>query len=312
MDNLADDVQSLTLNSSNGKQKNDSQATKLSDDVLVVDTEQAFSSAVLELQQFPTWIVDCEGFNLGSEGGELSILSVRGISSRIDLPPKTFLIDVVLLTGGPPETNCSLRPLFDLLESPSITKVFWDGRMDFCAIYFGYGVEVNTVVDLQVVEMRRRITGENFQKQLQRLMRFFAPRELQNPRKNRKYAHIHVLQGLGGCLMENKVEVKTPKGSVDHDSWMIRPLSDIHLFYAANDVYLIGLLLSHFEEREFIDDEILMQSQRYITVWKDQQPEEGDVFRSNPFFALEILEYDEDSDRKECSGCRRYLSQLSY
>ncbi|KAG7091619.1 hypothetical protein E1B28_010637 [Marasmius oreades] len=217
IDNLTSDLQTLTLESKEKeKDTEDTQEQlKLPDDVLVVDTEQTFQIAVSELKEYATWTVDCEGFNLGIEGGALSILSCRGIpGSPAKTPvslPKTFLFDIVVLTH--PETGFSIQPLLELLASSSIRKVFWDGRMDFCAIYFGLGTALSNVVDLQVVEMRRRISEENVQKQFQRLMRFFNPRHFQDPRRSKKYIHIHLLQGLGGCLLENKVGTKASKGS---------------------------------------------------------------------------------------------------
>ncbi|KAG7091618.1 hypothetical protein E1B28_010636 [Marasmius oreades] len=49
-----------------------------------------------------------------------------------------------------------------------------------------------------------------------------------------------------------------------------------------------------------------------LSMWEDQQPIDGNLFRSNPFFALETLEYNDNSSKKSCGGCGRNLSQNSF
>ncbi|KAL0570336.1 hypothetical protein V5O48_011633 [Marasmius crinis-equi] len=282
----------------------------LPDDVSLCDSEEGFRNAMAELQKFDTLMFDCEGEELGTRGGTLSVISIRGISLHSPHPPKTFIFDILRLCR-PEDPNCSIRPLLHLLASPSIRKVVYDGRMDFCAIWFGYGVPLNNVLDLQIFDMRTRLSEEKEDQRLRRLARFFPLGEIFRGRE--RFVQLNLLQGLGGALLDNKLQRK-PKDSIDHHSWLERPLSDAHLYYAASDVYLIGLLLTHLEESySLLDDLVLLQqSHRYVTLWIDNQPEKGNVFRSNPFFPLEILDFNSESTRKPCNACQRNLSHNSF
>ncbi|KAK1217810.1 hypothetical protein PQX77_019516 [Marasmius sp. AFHP31] len=303
---LAKELQNVSISTA----QNDSIDLTLPDDVFVCDTEEGFAKAISELRTYDTLILDCEGEELGALGGALSIISIRGVYSTSSSPPKTFLFDLVCLVppGGP---TSLLGPLFDLLSSTTIRKVVYDGRMDFCAIWFGYGATLSNVVDLQVAEVKRKMSTENVEVRMRHLGRFFSPKATQAPSKREKYIHIHPLTGLGACLMANELAEK-PKDAVDHHSWMIRPLSQAHLFYAAQDVYLINLLLSHFESQNLIDENLVHQSLRYVTIWKDEQRDKDDHFRSNPFFPLEILEYNPTVPRRACDGCGRRFGQKSF
>ena len=57
--------------------------------------------------------------------------------------------------------------MFDILSSNSVTKVVFDGRMDFSALYHEQNVEVQNVLDLQLVDIDSRvIRGEDMSLQL--------------------------------------------------------------------------------------------------------------------------------------------------
>ncbi|KAK7022043.1 hypothetical protein VNI00_017078 [Paramarasmius palmivorus] len=298
IDVLTQDLSSLNLRLASTSEP---QVPPLLDDVIFCDDAETLREAIVELDTSGTLIIDCEGRDLGSLGGALSLISVRITEPIL----RTYVFDVIRL-------GSSLVPLWSLLSSPGKRKVVFDGRQDHCAMWYGYGVILPNTIDLQLADIRSRETrGEGEAKQMQRLMRFFSPKSVNNPRQRHRYKELHLLQGLGGALIEHKVTAPA-KGNVDHDSWMSRPLSDEQLFYAANDVYLIGSLLAHFEASNFIDDELFSQSARYITIWHDFQPDREDTFRSNPFLPLEILSYEVGTPRKQCAGCKRNLSSSSF
>uniref|UniRef100_A0A0W0FDP5 Uncharacterized protein n=1 Tax=Moniliophthora roreri TaxID=221103 RepID=A0A0W0FDP5_MONRR len=307
-----DDMNGSTQNPSNLKLKptvvtsQSSETTTttppLPKDVTFCDDVETLRTAVTDLGASRTLILDCEGRDLGTRGGALSLISIRATEPI----PKTYVFDILRLDGS------SLEPLWLLLLSTNKRKVVFDGRQDFCAIWYDYGVALPNTIDLQLADIRsRERRGEGEVKQMQRLMRLFSPGSINNPRQRRRYIELQLLQGLGGALIEHKVTAPA-KGNVDHDSWMTRPLSKKHLFYAANDVYLIDLLLAHFEAAGYIDDELSVQSARYITIWGDFQPQRDNTFRSNPFLPLEILTYEDNAPRRPCSGCRRNLSPTAY
>src|SRR5258706_8920154 len=113
---------------------------------VICDPAAQCQTAVTAFEACPALVLDCEGHNLGTSGGRLSIILLRGVTAD----SQTYIIDVTQLT--PP----SLRPILDLLLSPSIQKIVFDGRMDFSALYHELGVELQNVVDLQLVDIMSR------------------------------------------------------------------------------------------------------------------------------------------------------------
>ncbi|KAK7448067.1 hypothetical protein VKT23_013823 [Stygiomarasmius scandens] len=274
----------------------------------VVDTKAALQAAVRDLAASEMLIVDCEGLNLGVRAGALSLLCIRSVSDT----PRSYLFDVVLLERA----KVSLQPVFELLSSQKIRKVFYDGRMDFCALYFGYRVTINNVIDLQIADVdSRALRGQGHEEQMQRLLRCLPYRQVHNPGNAGKYADVHLLQGLGACLVEHKVS-GPGKDKVDHDTWMQRPLTDQQRVYAAKDLYLIFILLEYFQEAQYLSEDLPMWSQRYISIWSDAQPDDENVYRSHPLLPLEILRFDPTkvnvSSNRFCDGCQRSLSVRSF
>ena len=88
----------------------------------------------------------------------------------------------------------------------------YDGRKAFCAIWFGYGVALKNVVDLQVAAVKRRMRTESLETRLGHLGAFFSPTAIQAHQKREKYVHIYPLTGLGMCLMDYTLAEK-PKST---------------------------------------------------------------------------------------------------
>ncbi|EEB98167.1 hypothetical protein MPER_02373, partial [Moniliophthora perniciosa FA553] len=167
----------------------------LPEDVTFCDDVETLRIAIADLGASRTLILDCEGRDLGTQGGALSLVSVR-VTEPI---PKTYVFDILRLHGY-------LEPLWALLSSMYKRKVVFDGRQDFCAMWYDYGVPLPNTIDLQLADIRsRERRGEGEVKQMQRLMRCFAPGSINNPRQRHRYIEIHLLQGLGGALIEHKV-----------------------------------------------------------------------------------------------------------
>ncbi|KAE9384412.1 hypothetical protein BT96DRAFT_842256 [Gymnopus androsaceus JB14] len=227
--------------------------------------------------------LDCEGHDLGRSGGTLSLICVRSISPA---SLNTIVIDVLAFSRG----SSSLKRLFALIESESIQKIVFDGRMDFCAFFYEYGVYMKNVLDMQLAYVERRIA------------RF----------SHRSPNEVHMLAGMASCLRENGITA-SPKESINHRAWLVRPMGKKHLSYAAHDVELIEAIYNVFHQRGHIRTSLLEQSQRYITLWSDFQPTTGDVYRSNAFLPLEVLVKNQalPQDRM-CRGCKRKLSVMSF
>ncbi|KAF7305838.1 3'-5' exonuclease [Mycena chlorophos] len=101
--------------------------------------------ALLEaLQNSQTLFFDCEGVNLGTKGGSLTVMSFGTPQS----PDDAHIVHVR------PIGATALRPIFYLLESETIQKVVFDGRMSQCALFYGFdGVTLRNVVDLQIADV---------------------------------------------------------------------------------------------------------------------------------------------------------------
>ncbi|KAG5634760.1 hypothetical protein DXG03_005695, partial [Asterophora parasitica] len=82
---------------------------------MLCDNEAAVESALVPLSIALILAFDSEGNNLGQDKGKLSLLSLR-IIEPLSSSGRTFLFDAVALPGS------SLRPVFDILESPEIKK----------------------------------------------------------------------------------------------------------------------------------------------------------------------------------------------
>ena len=161
---------------------------------IICDTASQCQTAATALETCPALVFDCEGHNLGTSGGRLSIILLRGATAD----SQTYIIDAI---RSPPT---SLRPILDLLCSPNIRKIVFDGRMDYSALYHELGVELENVIDLQLVDIMSRFArGEGRKTQWKRLKSSLKTDELRT--RPQLYAQVHRLNGLNGCIAEHDV-----------------------------------------------------------------------------------------------------------
>ena len=121
----------------------------------LVDTAsalQAFLDGVADdAGKSPSLYVDLEGNNL-SRHGTLSLVTIF-----VEPEKKVYLIDVTTLQQDAFDTAGSNgRTLRAVLESDRVTKVFFDIRNDSDALFSLYGVKVDGVEDLQLIELASR------------------------------------------------------------------------------------------------------------------------------------------------------------
>ncbi|KAJ3967574.1 ribonuclease H-like domain-containing protein [Lentinula raphanica] len=289
---------------------------------VLCDDPMSFYTALHVLQSSSAIVLDCEGLNLGTLNGQLSLLSLRPLFPSPSTPSQNYIFDFLSL----PSTL--LPPLFTLLSSPSILKIVFDGRMDFSALYHGYRVELVNVLDLQLVDVASRfMRGESADcrgKHRKRLGGCFGYGVV--GRERAVFEKVHVLNGLGQCLVEHGCVRGRAEGKkqVDHDIWTTRPLPLQHLQYAAHDVELIHILHSHFSNENYIVPHLsvlLYQSKLYVSLWSDAPPVPGDDYRSHPLLPLEIISAQSptiDGLLKSttpsvmCKGCLRSLTLGSF
>jgi exonuclease 3'-5' domain-containing protein 1 len=160
------------------------------------ENEDSVKSALTILKDASVVAFDCEGQDLGQEGGKLSLISLRVIQPLFSTT--NFLFDAVKLT------TMMLRPVFDLLESTDIQKIVFDGRMDYSCLFHDYGVSLANVLDIQLADIKSRATrGEGENAQMARLHKAVRPGELSANRQ--LYKMIHKLCGLMQCGEEHNI-----------------------------------------------------------------------------------------------------------
>ena len=107
----------------------------------------------------PTMYIDLEGVNLCREGS-LSILTLlidTGISTR-----RVCLIDVQVLGAQAFNTpGVKQKTLKDILQDENIPKVFFDVRNDSDALFAHFGVRLQGVQDVQLLESATRRTTKS-------------------------------------------------------------------------------------------------------------------------------------------------------
>ncbi|KAJ7718363.1 ribonuclease H-like domain-containing protein [Mycena maculata] len=223
----------------------------------------SLTTALNQLRLSPILFIDCEGQNLGVAGGSLSLLSLRTSSS----PRTTYIFDVLAFSAS------DIRPLFDLLELPTVQKVCFDGRMDNSAMLHNHSTAMANVLDLQLADVASRaMRSEGMEKQLARLSGspYLPAAEIVSHRA--QYTRLHKLISLGNTTKEHGIREARTGGTVDHSQWMRRPLPSSALQYAANDVYNISLLFDHFCQKGYISQSLSASSLKYVRLWSDAAP----------------------------------------
>ena len=162
---------------------------------LLCDTEASLSNALEAISGCSHIFLDCEGTELGTQGGSLSTIAIGSLTTAGGV--EVFIIDAIVLKG-------SLQPLFAVLSAETPFKVMWDGRMDSSELYHRYGVTLRGVLDLQLADIASRAArGEGEDAQFGRLKGPVKPGELRG--SAHCYRQVHRLNGLDKCAKEHEV-----------------------------------------------------------------------------------------------------------
>ncbi|KAG7444692.1 ribonuclease H-like protein [Guyanagaster necrorhizus] len=266
-----------------------------SKEYILCDNAGEVAVAVPVLSSYTHLAVDCEGDQLGCRGGRLSLLTITPISN--DAP--IYIFDLLRLKRK------NMRRIFDLLQDDSRVKIFFDGRMDYSALWHEYAVSVAGVIDLQLADLHsRQDRGETESMRLDRIRAFLPPRMVaESPDE---YQMLICLSGLARCAREHLQHDE--RKAIDHRKWLKRPLSQEQLGYAAQDAQLIESVYEHFKSQNYLTEELPEQSERYITFWEAGKPEKYRHFDSHCLLPLDIIDYDAGKPTHRCAGCRRFLS----
>ncbi|KAH8112410.1 ribonuclease H-like domain-containing protein [Phellopilus nigrolimitatus] len=237
---------------------------------MLCTTNESVEEAVPILSNAEYLILDCEGRDLGCANGALALLSIgTPHASHI------YLFDVLALP------HRSLQILFNAVLSHTAaargkTKVVWDGRMDYVELFYSYSCPIENVLDLQLVDvLSRKGRGESDYVRMRRMgRRSFPLSEV----KKLQVEEVYVLNSMDDNLS---------------DVWMVRPLTDALLEYAASDITRIAALYDHFRARGYLEQtqRLRAQSMLYVTMHHTAgKPEQENIFLRGPYLPLCVLQ----------------------
>ncbi|XHG05350.1 hypothetical protein AWENTII_008578 [Aspergillus wentii] len=166
----------------------------------------------------PSLYVDLEGVNL-SRHGTVSILQIYVLPQD-----QSYLVDVYTLGGEAFSTKApNGRTLRDILESPTIPKVFFDVRNDSDALYGNFGVNLGGVQDLQLMELATRRFSRRYVSGLAKCIE----RDAIMPFAKRQ---------LWKAAKEKGLDLYAPQRGGSFEVFNARPLSDDLALYCVQDV----------------------------------------------------------------------------
>ncbi|GLC56559.1 hypothetical protein PLESTB_001120500 [Pleodorina starrii] len=227
----------------------------------IVDNMESLEHMLKSLSGAKQLALDAEGINLGRTG-KLCLLSLAPApppDSPPDVPAPVFLLDVTSLStaafthkpGPPPPpggssgsngsngsrrrgggfgadgdgVSAGLRCLKEVLECPSVTKLFYDVRCDAEALYHQHGVCLRGVVDLQLSEVAYRRYGP-------------VARRVGYVMGLTKALESYLEPAVRERWQATAVDKRTLRETFNRDPryWDRRPLSHEQVRYAADDV----------------------------------------------------------------------------
>ncbi|KAI0717816.1 ribonuclease H-like domain-containing protein [Cerioporus squamosus] len=281
---------------------------------ILCDTYESASQAADQLSACSAVIVDCEGRDLGMPGGALSLIAIGDATAS-----QIFLLDALTLSDA---THPLLAPLLTILRRPDVTKLMWDGRADFTEIAEAYGVRMEGVLDLQLVEVVQR--GRRKRKGYRQEHTAYYFRDIKDELEGDPAAleGVHRLYGLERCAWEYKLikkgEGKNHEVVAMHEQdrtevWMQRPLPSALLEYSAHDIHIIAQLFARFQKKgHYLDDDEALKamSARYMEAYPTRELRAKHApLDLCKFVPLDVLAPPPDGMPKfECARCERMLS----
>ncbi|KAG5636127.1 hypothetical protein H0H81_009034 [Sphagnurus paluster] len=275
------------------------------------DTRASVDAALTTIHQYTKLAFDCEGRDLGEIGGRLSLISLRTISDDLSSSISSghkFLFDVITLERE------ALLGVYAILESSAITKVVFNGRMDFSSLYHDHSIELRNVIDLQIADIKsRELRGEQKSGRMRRLGSAIDRGELYQNQD--LFDGMHKLSGLKKCAKEHIAFSDVPGPRFQHSQWFTRPLPAEYLHHATEDVELIHQLYLHFHRRGYLTNPHLPgESMRYVSICKDRQSKMDEPFRKHGLLPLGIIgaEQVQGQETRRCGYCERALTKSCF
>lgn len=186
---------------------------------LCIDTAVASKAISIIQRDWFSLFIDCEGRDLGSAGGKLSLLSVGTPRDK-----QIYVFDVLNLSSQ------TLQPLFNILAGTNVLKIVWSGRMDFSELFFGHGVELRNVLDLQIVDVSSR--SLRYPNPFLRVARLSTGGVKPSQIKKLQHQDIYDLCGMDQALREHGITagMQIPKSGLYHFACLSLPCQCIVCF----------------------------------------------------------------------------------
>ncbi|PYH75519.1 hypothetical protein BO82DRAFT_323902 [Aspergillus uvarum CBS 121591] len=179
----------------------------------------------------PSLFVDLEGVNL-SRHGSVSLLQIFALPQK-----KTHLIDIHTLKGKAfTKSSVTGTTLKDILESPSITKVFFDVRNDSDALYSHFGIKLAGVQDLQLMELATRTFSRRCVNGLARCIENDCPMTAAERRSWK-------------TTKQKGLDLFAPERGGTYEVFNLRPLADEIIQYCIEDVRLLPRLWEKYDRK---------------------------------------------------------------
>ena len=198
----------------------------------LVDTTRSLKEMIDFLKSLPslTLCIDLEGEQLSKYGAIVTLQLLMELNTG----PRAFIVDVWVLKARAFETpgkESSSWTFKKILEDQSIPKFFWDCRMDSEALYWQYGISLTSVIDLQLMEVASRGSGQS-----KRLIGGYESAVLND-------ITLNETEALEMSKIKNEVQalfIPDLGGSWIHIKW--RPMSEKLLAYCVGDIKYMPML----------------------------------------------------------------------
>ncbi|KAK1657772.1 exonuclease, partial [Colletotrichum godetiae] len=188
----------------------------------LVDSAESMSNLLTSIQNLPIGLpslfVDLEGVSL-SRNGSISLITIFVLPRS-----HVYLVDIHTMQSTAFSTAVGGTTFKQILESPDITKVFFDIRNDSDALFHHFQVNLSGIEDMQLMENAARPRGQRrYLNGLDKCIGLYAPL---SPEEK---AHWKAAKEAGLNLFH-------PSRSRSYEVFNSRPMSAPIKLYCINDV----------------------------------------------------------------------------
>lgn len=202
---------------------------------ILIDSEEGVRHLIEEIEssslQPPFLFMDLEGIYLGRLG------SIAILQLLVPPNPIVRLLDVHVLQRLAFETKSSTGTTFkDILESDRYPKAFFDLRNDSDALYSHFGIRLQSIIDIQLLEFGTRMVPGRFLKSLAKSIE-----------EDSGINYYEVKEWQAG--KEAGYMLFDPLKGGSYDVFNHRPLDEAIVDYCTSDVVLLPALLQAYARR---------------------------------------------------------------